>query len=92
MTTPTLVPQRDKVVVRLIPETQVHGAILRAPTETPIRRAEVVAVGPDARVEVGRIYLVNILSGQQFGDDLLLLPDKRGASAFLAVWDDTEEA
>lgn len=88
MTEPTLVPQRNKVVVRVLPETQAHGAIYRAPTETPIRRAEVVAVGPDARVEVGHTYLVNILSGQQFGDDLLLLPDKPGASAFLAEWHD----
>jgi co-chaperonin GroES (HSP10) len=83
-----LEPQRDKVVVRVLPEQVAHGVILRAPTETPIRRAEVVAVGPDARVEVGGTYLVNILSGQQFGDDLLLLPDKPGQSAFLAEWHD----
>lgn len=88
MSQPVLVPQRNKVVVRLLPETTTHGTIYRAPSETPIRRAEVVSVGPDAQVEVGHTYLVNILSGQQVGDDLLLLPDKRGASAFLAEWHD----
>lgn len=93
MTTPTITPQREKVVVRLLPETLAHGAIYRATTDTVIRRVEVLAVGPDAaNGEVGTVYLANIVAGQQIGDDTLLLPDKRGASALLAVWDDTEEA
>lgn len=94
MTTPTITPQREKVVVRLLPETLEHGAIYRATTETVIRRVEVLAVGPDAaNGEVGKVYLANILAGQQIGDDTLLLPDKRGASALLAIWenDDAEE-
>lgn len=90
----TITPQREKVVVRLLPETTEHGLIHRAATSTPIRRVEVVAVGPDAaNGEVGQVYLANIIAGQQVGDDTLLLPDKRGASALLAIWDNdgTEE-
>lgn len=82
-----LQPQRNKVLVTVLPSPEQSGLIVRAPTETPIRRVKVLAVGPDASVEVGRIYLANILSGQGFGDDLVL-PDKSGESAFLAEYDD----
>jgi hypothetical protein len=85
---PTLVPQRHKVVVQLLPSPETSGLLVRAPTETPIRRVRVTAVGPDARVEIGKTYLANTLSGQGFGDDEMLLPDAPGKSAFLAEWHD----
>lgn len=78
---------RDKVLVTVLPSPEQSGLIVRAPTETPIRRVKVDAVGPDARVEVGRIYLANILAGQGFGDQLVL-PDKPGQSAFLGYLED----
>lgn len=82
-----LQPQRNKVLVTVLPMPEQTGLIVRATSETPIRRVEVLAVGPDAQVEVGKVYLANILSGQGFGDQLVL-PDKAGESAFLAQWDD----
>ena len=79
-------PQRDKVVVRVLPSPEANGLIVRAQTDTPIRRVEVVGVGPDATVELGHVYLANVLSGQQMGDDLMVLPSRSGKSAFLAEW------
>lgn len=60
-----------------------HGLIVRAATETPIRRVRVLAVGPESegKVNVGGLYLANILSGQEMGEDLVL-PYK----SLLAEW------
>ena len=72
----TTEPLRDKVLVRLMPLAQRSKLIATPDRETPIRRAECVAVGPDAipkGVCVGVKYLVNILAGQEVGD-LLLVP------------------
>lgn len=81
-----LQPQRDKVVVTLLPSEESTGLIVRTQTETPIRRVMVEVVGPDAHdIVVGRVYLANILSGQIVGDDQMVLPSKPGQSAFLAV-------
>ena len=82
-----LLPQRNKVVVTVLPSPEQSGSIIRPPTETPIRRVQVEAVGPDASVEAGKLYLANILGGQQVGDQLVL-SDKAGSSAFLAEWED----
>ncbi len=78
---------RTKTVTGMNQDLGSESVIIRVPSESPIRRVKVEAVGPDAQVEVGRIYLANILSGQGFGDQLVL-PDKAGESAFLAQWDD----
>jgi len=76
-------PLRDKIHVTLEASPESHGLITRPATETPIRRVRVVAVGPEAegRCEVGKLYLANILSGQQMGEDLVL-PVK----SLLAEW------
>lgn len=62
-----------------------HGLIVRAATETPIRRVRVRAVGPESegKVNVGGLYLANILSGQEMGEELVL-PYK----SLLAEWVD----
>lgn len=78
-------PIKDKVLVRLQASPD-QGLIRRPQTDTPIRRCEVLALGPDASpdLSVGQVNLVNILSGQLVGDDVLLLPSRPGQSAFLA--------
>lgn len=78
---------KDKVLVRLLPSPETSGLVVRAPTDTPIRRCEVVTSGPDATVGPGT-YLATILAGQSVSDDLLLLPSAPGKSAFLARLDD----
>ncbi len=80
----TLTPLRDKALVRVLPMPETTGLIHRAPTETPLRRVEVLAVGPDAKeLAVGGTYLAILSAGQQFMDDQVLLPAKPGRSAFL---------
>lgn len=68
-------PLRDKVLVRLLPLNE-RSSILEVPDKpTPIRRAVCEAVGPDAipkGIAVGVLYLVNVLNGQEVGDQLLL--------------------
>jgi hypothetical protein len=83
-----LVPQRGKVVARLVAMPEAIGLIQAPITESPIRRVEVVAVGPETSVEIGTTYLANTTSGQLFDDDLVLLPNAPGLDAFLAEWTD----
>lgn len=69
------IPLRDKVVVRLLPQAQRSSLLVTPETQTPIRQATCLAVGPDAsEITVGGTYLVNILTGQSFADDTLVLP------------------
>lgn len=83
-----IAPVRDKVVVTVLPLPEVSNLVHRPQTDTPIRRVRVEHCGPDAEVEVGKVYLANILSGQRFAEDQVVLPSKSGESAFLAEWHD----
>ena len=72
-------------MARLEASPEGHGLVVRAPSETPIRRVRLLAVGPESagKVSVGKLYLANIMSGQEVGDDILL-PYK----SLLAEWQD----
>jgi len=79
-----LTPLRDKVVVRLVVSAkETSGGIVRPDSLTNIRRVECVAIGPDCHsAEVGEQYLANVITGQEFGEEHIVLPEK----ALLAVW------
>ena len=79
-------PLRDKCLVTLLPPTARSSLLTMPDKPTPIRRARCEAVGPDAIPKglcVGITYLVNILNGQEVGDQLLL-----PYQSFLAEWEE----
>lgn len=69
----TLQPLGARILVRLRPSKS-KSALLFLPNERQsAREADVIAVGPEVRdVSVGAIVIVNALSGQQVGDELIL--------------------
>ena len=78
------VPLRDNVLVTILPKAQRSSVLVTPERETPIRRARIEAVGPDAPFAVGTLVLVNILAGQQFGEEMMVLPK----SSIVAEWDE----
>lgn len=75
-------PLREKVHVALESSPEATGSIVRPQSTTHIRRVRVLTIGPEVQgIEVGKLYLANILHGQEFGDDLILPKD-----ALLAEW------
>lgn len=76
-------PLRDKVLVTLEKSPEAHRGIVRPDSETPIRRVRMVALGENVEgIEVGKLYLANVLMGQMFGDEQIVLP----AKSLLAEW------
>lgn len=74
-------PLGQFVSVRLLPETAKSSALLVQARPDTVRRAEVLAVGPDVLdAQAGRTYLVAHMQGTAVGDDVVLLPE----SALLA--------
>lgn len=71
-------PLGDKLCVQLLPQAERSQVIATITRETPLRRATIVRLGPDANVRhegklaEGKTVLVNILPAQAFGDDLVL--------------------
>ena len=80
------IPLADKIRVRVLPQEARSTLLVVADRDTPLRRCEIEALGPDAcrsmPLEVGQIVLCNILNGQGFGDSIVL-PSK-SVVAFMA--------
>ena len=69
----TIDPLRNLLLVRLHPVAETTGLIHRVTHFESVRRAAVLAVGPECRdCHVGMTVLVNPLVGQLVGEDLLL--------------------
>jgi co-chaperonin GroES (HSP10) len=86
---PVACPIRDKLRVRVLAQEKRSSVIVTQDRETPLRRAEIVALGPDANVRkspvlaVGQTVLINVLAGQHFNEELII-----PASAVVAVLGD----
>lgn len=68
-----LVPLGSRVLVRLRPMKS-KSALIYLPNERQsAREADVIAIGPEVRdISVGQVVVVNALSGQSVGDELIL--------------------
>lgn len=68
-----LEPLRDRILIRLRPQSEMTGSIVRVRHDQIARWADVLEVGPEVRdVQKGMGVLVNPLSGQAVGDDIIL--------------------
>lgn len=66
-------PLQDRVLVRLRPLPAKTGSIVRVSRDEIAREADVLAVGPECiDVREGQGVLVNVLTGTEFGDGLLV--------------------
>lgn len=66
-------PLQDRVLVKLRPLPEQTGLIVRVARNEIAREADVLAVGPECRdVREGQGVLVNVLTGTEFGDGLLV--------------------
>jgi co-chaperonin GroES (HSP10) len=75
---PTAIPIGDKLRVEVLPQEERSKILVTASRETPLRRCRITALGPDAnqkkspKLSVGMVVLCNILTAQQFGEELIL--------------------
>ena len=69
---PTAVPLGDKLRVEVLPQGERSKILHTQSRETPLRKCKITAVGPDAKSEVGQIVLANLLSGQLFGEEVII--------------------
>jgi co-chaperonin GroES (HSP10) len=68
-----LVPLGSRVLVRLKPARSQSSIILLPNQRQAAREAEVIATGPEVRdCQVGQIVIVNALTGQQVGEEIIL--------------------
>lgn len=66
-------PLRDLLVVRLRPLPEMTGSLHRVQRNEAARWADCSVIGPEVRdVQAGQGLLVNPLSGQAIGEDLLI--------------------
>ncbi len=75
---PTAIPLGDKLRVEILPQAERSAFLHTIERETPLRRCRILCLGPDANkrhdgaLRVGMIVLCNILSGQSFGEEVIL--------------------
>lgn len=68
-------PVRDKVCVTLLPTPERSALLVTASDDTPIRFANITALGPEVKtLTIGQRVLVNILTGQSVGEQEVILP------------------
>ena len=70
---PTAIPLGDKIRVEVLPQGERSKILHTQSRETPLRKCKIEALGPDVQgLEVGQVVLCNLLSGQAFGESVIL--------------------
>ena len=68
-----LEPLGARILVRLRPMKAISTLIIVPDQRSTCREADVVAIGPEVRdISVGDVVIVNALSGQAVGDEVIL--------------------